>query len=381
MEYRQYKDTDIKTSLLGMGCMRLPTTGGPGGSIDFEESKNIIEYAYENGVNYFDSAYVYSGGESERVMGKVLSKYPRDTYMMATKLPNMRCSSRQEVLDVFNEQLERLGADYIDFYLCHNLNKGSYAAFTQPHVLDTLLELKDQGKILRLGFSSHADPDMLESFLKYYDSWEFAQIQLNYLDWEGSQNAKRQYEILCEYNTPVMVMEPVRGGRLASVNPEADKLMKEFAPDRSISSWALRFAASLPNVQVVLSGMSAMEHVIDNVSTFAPFTPINDDEQKILDQAVEMLLSQVQVPCTACRYCVDDCPANLDIPELIAIHNEFSISRHFMSMMALRELPEEKRPDKCQACGECVARCPQEIEIPKILEELADAIRPRQGGR
>ena len=379
MEYRQYKDTGIKTSLLGMGCMRLPSAG-PGFGIDFEKSQEIIDYAYQHGVNYFDSAYVYNNGESEKVMGKVLSKYPRDTYMLATKLPNMRCSSRDEVLSIFNEQLERLGTDYIDFYLCHNLSKNSYAAFTEPHVVSTLLELKAEGKIRHLGFSSHADLETLEKFLGH-NAWDFAQMQLNYLDWDGNQNARRQYEILTEHNVPVMVMEPVRGGRLASINEEADKMMKEYAPERSIASWAIRFAASLPNVQVVLSGMTTMDHVIDNVATMSPFVPVNEQEKKILEKAVEMLLSQVQVPCTQCRYCVDDCPAELNIPELIAIFNEYSISKHFMSLMALRELPEEKQPDKCQVCRECVNRCPQEIEIPDVLEKLAEATRPPAGGR
>ena len=374
MQYRPFKDTGIKTSLLGMGCMRLPTIGpgaGPSATdIDYEKAAEIIDYAYTHGVNYYDSAWVYNRGESEKAMGAALAKYPRDSYYIATKLPNTKCASREEILETFQESLDRMKLDYIDFYLCHNINEGSIKTFMQKHVLDTLLELKKDGKIRYLGFSAHGKPPTLDQFAKYY-KWDFAQIQFNYLDY-SYQDSKGQYEVLTANNIPVIVMEPVRGGRLAAVMPETDKLMKEYAPDKSIASWAIRFAATPPNVQVVLSGMSTMEQVIDNVATLSDFKPIVPEEQAIMDKAVEKLLSVTQLPCTACNYCVNDCPANLDIPGLVHVHNRYSISKSFIEFLQMRSMPEEKLPAACQQCKICVERCPQNIDIPKVMTELTD---------
>ena len=373
MEYRNYKNTDVKTSLLGLGCMRLPRTGR-GHEIDYEKAEEIIDYAYNNGINYYDSAYVYNGGESEKVMGKALSKYPRESYMLATKLPNIRMSSPEVIREAFAEQCERCCTDYIDFYLMHNLNEGSFETFMQPHVIETLLELKAEGKIKRLGFSSHAELETLRKFVEYgAGRFDFAQIQLNYLDWEY-QDAKGQYELLTENGIPVVVMEPVRGGRLASITPEADKMLQDFAPGKSIASWGIRYAASLPNIQVVLSGMSNMEQIIDNVETISNFQPVSEEEIRLLTTAGNMLLGLTQVPCTACRYCVDDCPSSLQIPDLLAIYNSWNLSKSFFDLMPIIEGPEEERPDQCVACRECVGHCPQNIEIPDALEALAKAL-------
>lgn len=382
MEYRQYRNTDLRTSLLGMGCMRLPRIPGQGDAVDYAKSEEIIDYAYAHGVNYFDTAYVYHGGESERVIGKALSKYPRESYNLVTKLPGWLCSSKEDVLRIFHEQLDRCGVEYFDFYLCHNINEGSVASYTNDYLIPTLEQLKAEGKIRRLGFSSHSKPELLEKFASLRD-WDFAQIQLNYLDW-SYQNAKRQYEILTEKGIPVMVMEPVRGGRLASLCPEADELFKEYAPDRSIASWAIRFAATRPNVQVVLSGMSTMEQVIDNVATISAFTPVSDAEQDIIDKAVDILKSKTLIPCTGCRYCCGGCPMGLDIPSLLSAYNSYQLSRNKMDLIRTEELPDEQQPKSCIGCGQCTASCPQNLDVPGYMSELADLLKdmpPAPAGR
>lgn len=381
MEYRKYRDTGLSTSLLGVGCMRFPRVPG-GNYIDYAKSEEIIDYAYNHGVNYFDTAYVYQDGQSERTIGKALSKYPRDSYYLVTKLPGWKCANKEDVLRLFQEQLDRCGVEYFDFYLCHNINESSVGSYTNDYLIPTLEELKAEGKIRYLGFSSHGKPELLEKFASLR-SWDFAQIQLNYLDW-SYQNAKKQYEILTEKGIPVMVMEPVRGGRLASLCPEADQLFKDFAPDKSIASWAIRFAATRPNVQVVLSGMTTLEQVVDNVATISDFKPISDAEQEILDKAVDILLSKSLLPCTACRYCCDDCPMGLNIPDLLSAYNDYMLAQNAMPLARVYELPDEKQPKSCIACGSCTGHCPQKIDIPTHMAELARIIEsdpPMPSGR
>lgn len=366
MQYRGFRDTGINFSLLGLGCMRFPRKEGE--LIDYDKAEKIVDYAYANGINYYDTAYVYNSGDSERVIGKALSKYPRDSFMLASKMPGFKCKCEQDVYDIFNEQLERCGVEYFDFYLCHNINTQSYDNFDNDYMLKALANIKAEGKIRRLGFSSHAAPEMLARFadLQY---WDFAQIQLNYLDWTY-QDAKRQYEILTERGIPIIVMEPVRGGRLASLGSELDGWFKDFAPDRSVASWAIRWAASHKNVLCVLSGMSDMEQIEDNIATISDFEPITPAEQELLDKATGVFLSKNQVPCTGCRYCID-CPIGIDIPAMMKIYNEYSLSKVFFDLFGIREHPEGQRPEDCISCRACVQMCPQNIEIPEIMEYLA----------
>lgn len=378
MKYRSFRDTGIDTSLLGVGCMRFPRLEGTE-QVDYAKAEAIIDYAYANGVNYYDTAYVYNNGDSERVTGKALRKYPRDSYMLATKIPGFKCKCEQDVYDIFNEQLERCGVTYFDFYLCHCLNDESYDTFVNDYMFKALDNIKAEGKIRFLGFSSHGKPALLEKFAKLR-SWDFAQIQMNYLDW-AYLDAKRQYEILEELELPVIVMEPVRGGRLASLSPEIDKWFKDAEPDKSVASWAIRWAAGHKNVQVVLSGMSDMEQVIDNVATISDLEPITAAEQEILDKAAQALLSKTQVPCTGCRYCIE-CPADIDIPVMMEVYNRYSLSHTPMELFGILRQPEGRRPGDCIACRNCAQRCPQNIEIPDILAyldaELAkDPPRPR----
>lgn len=371
MEYRKFRNTGIDISLLGMGCMRLPRLDDKSEAIDYKRAEEIIDYAYNNGINYFDTAYVYNQGDSEAVTGKALSKYPRESYYLATKLPGWSCSSEKDVYDRFQEQLDRCGTDYFDFYLLHNINENSINDYTVDYILPPLLKLKQEGKIRYLGFSSHAEPQMLEGFADRRN-WDFAQIQLNYLDWTYL-DAKRQYEILNERGIPVIIMEPVRGGRLASLCGEADMLLKAAAPEKSVASWALRYAASLDGVLTVLSGMSTLDQIVDNVNTFNGFTPVTEFERNLLDKAAEILKNEFTAPCTGCRYCIE-CPMHLDIPDLISAYNDFSISNSKMDLIRLTHIPDEKKPGECINCGQCEAHCPQGINIPQIMARLANEL-------
>ena len=368
MKYRSFRDKGIDVSLLGLGCMRFPRLEGSE-LIDYNKSEEIVDHAYANGINYFDTAYVYNNGDSERVIGKALSKYPRDSFMLASKMPGHKCSCEQDVYDIFNEQLERCGVEYFDFYLCHNINGATYDQFVNDYMLKALDNIKAEGKIRFLGFSSHGTPDLLEKFanLRY---WDFAQIQFNYLD-TVYQDANKQYEILNKLGIPVIVMEPVRGGRLASLSPEIDGWFKDAAPDKSVASWALRWAASPDGILAVLSGMTTMDQLKDNLATINDFTPITDAEQKLLDKAASELLSKTLVPCTECRYCIEDCPMGIDIPAMISVYNDFSLSSSPFALMPARRQPEGKRPSDCVACNTCTPHCPQSIDIPDILEKLS----------
>ena len=370
MIVREYaKNPAEKYALLGMGCMRLPTLEGTQ-EPDPVKSEEIIDYAYKHGVNYFDSAYVYMGGKSEVVMGQALRKYPRESYHVATKLPSWGLNSAEDVERIFNESLERLGLDYIDFYLCHNVSESSYDTFTNPElkVIPTLERLKAEGKIRHLGFSSHGKPETLRKFASLRD-WDFAQIQMNYLDWEMS-TTREEYEILAELGIPTVVMEPVRGGRLASLTEETDAMLKAVQPERSIASWAFRFLMDKPNLMVILSGMSNMEQVIDNVKTFTECSELSEAEKKTLDETVKIFRKSVTVPCTGCRYCCDDCPMQIDIPKVMEIYNAYSISKSPWSLNALKEL--SAGPKDCVGCGSCAQHCPQNIDIPAIMTELAE---------
>ena len=321
MIYKNFHE--LKISRLGMGNMRLPMDAG--GKIDYAKAQEIIDYAYEYGVNYFDTAYMYHGGESETFIGTALKKYSRESFNLATKFPGMFFKPGMKARDIFEEQLKRCQTDHFDFYLMHNLNEGTIGTYMDEKLglVDYFKQEQKAGRIKFLGFSSHANPETLRKFADFRP-FDFAQIELNYVDWT-LQNAKEQYEILTEHNLPVMVMEPVRGGRLASLTPDADAVLAAAQPGRSIASWAFRWLMRLPNVQVILSGMSNMAQVMDNVGTFEKGDPLTDELSDVLMKASEIFHSEVYVPCTACRYCCDECPQNLNIPALISILNEHSM--------------------------------------------------------
>lgn len=372
MQKRKYKNTNLEVSLLGMGCMRLPKIYPDKDDIDYEKAQEIIDYAFSAGINYFDTAHGYHGGQSQIFLGHALKKYDRESYLLATKLPLWSVEKSEDVEKIFNLQLERLKTDYIDFYLFHAVNDGSFKKAVNLGVYDVLSKKKKEGKIRYLGFSFHDSPDVLEKICNKY-KWDFAQIQLNYLDWE-LQDAKRQYEILEQHNIPCIVMEPVRGGVLANLSDKANEILLNAKPDKSIASWAIRYAASLPNVLTVLSGMSNMEQIYDNVETITNFEPLTKQEYEIIDRAVEAYKLKDTVPCTACRYCMD-CPFGVDIPKMFSLYNQYAIDKDIDEYKRIyNETNESERAGKCEACGQCVKLCPQNIKIPDKMEMICNII-------
>ncbi len=372
MEMRQYRDTDVKVSLLGMGCMRLPKVDPEKEDIDYEKAQEIIDYAYANGVNYFDTAYGYHGGQSELFVGQALKKYPRESFFLASKMPIWCVKEKGDVERIFNEQLKKCQTEYFDFYLFHAQNAANFQKCQEFGVYEFLSQMKAEGKIRRLGFSFHDTPEVLRHICDTYP-WDFAQIQLNYLDWE-MQDAKAQYQILNDREIPVIVMEPVRGGVLASPCEAADILFREERPDKSVASWAIRFAASLPGVLTVLSGMSNMEQVRDNVDTMTRFEPLTDREREVIDEALEAYRKKDTVPCTGCRYCMD-CPFGVDIPKMFSLYNHYVLDRDGEDYLEAYEAqPESERADQCQACGACMEKCPQHIRIPDQMVTIRETV-------
>lgn len=356
-----------KISALGFGCMRLPKD--PAGNIDYKESERLIDHAVSRGVNYFDTAYVYNDGDSERFTGYALSKYDRASFHIATKLPIIRVKNKADMDRIFKEELQRLKTDRIDFYLLHALNAERFQKCIELDVFDFLRERKQAGDISHIGFSFHDTPEVLLNILSAYD-WEFAQLQLNYLDWER-QRAKDQYEMIEKHGIPCIVMEPVRGGRLASLGKDADDLLKAAEPDRSIASWAIRYAASLPNVLTVLSGMSDLAMTEDNIKTMTDFAPLSSDNRETLSSALKLFLKNTTVPCTACRYCLP-CPFGVDIPGMFELYNRFAIDKDRETFLKdYDKAPESARADLCAACGNCRKLCPQHIDIPDWMKKVA----------
>ena len=369
METRTFKNSGLQISLLGMGSMRLPLLSDKPKDIDKKAAFEMVDYACQNGVNYFDTAHFYHDGESEKVLGEALFRHPRESFFLATKMPSWAVKVPADAEKIFQLQLKQCRTDYFDFYLCHNLNKKYYPHYEKHQLMDFLTRMKQQGKIRFLGFSFHDDPPFLEKICRDHE-WDFAQLQLNYLDWE-LQDAKTQYEILQKFNLPCIVMEPVRGGALADLSPKANEFFKTAAPDKSVTSWALRYAASLPNVLTVLSGMSNMEQLKDNIATLTNFQPITADQQQVIDRAVAIFKEQRTVPCTACRYCME-CPSGVDIPGVLRLSNQYALSKNMWEyFFSYSTLDENTRAHCCTACGVCVCRCPQGINIPEQMAAIA----------
>lgn len=363
-----------RVSLLGFGAMRLPCLGSPD-KIDEREAERIIDYAISEGVNYFDTAFPYHGGYSESVLGRILSKYPRESYYLATKFPGHQVMSSYDPAAIFEEQLEKCGVDYFDFYLLHNVNESSIGTYLDKKhgIVDYFLEQKRLGRIRHLGFSTHAYPECLEEFLNQVgDKMEFCQIQLNYLDYT-LQRAKEKCDMLNARKIPIIVMEPVRGGKLAAGLPEAVKeRLLAARPDESVASWCFRWLEGIEGVSVVLSGMSNMEQVVDNIRTHSSGEPLSKCERDMLAEIAEGLKSSI--PCTACRYCTDVCPMGLNIPMFIEIYNDIRYSPGINSAVKIEFMPEDKRPTACIGCGACSQICPQKIDVPTALASLSEAL-------
>jgi len=358
-----------KLSALGFGAMRLPTKEDD--SVDEAQVEAMVAYAIEHGVNYFDTAYPYHGGMSERVMGRVLGKYPRESFYLADKFPGHQVLSSYDPKAMFEEQLSRCGVEYFDFYLLHNVYEKSIETYLDPQwgILDYFREQKRLGRIKHLGFSTHGRLDLMERFLDICgDDMEFCQIQLNYLDWT-LQDGKEKYEMLTKRGIPVWVMEPVRGGKLANFT---DETMKQLHPEDSIASWGFRFLQGLPNVKMILSGMSNMDQIVDNVHTFERYQPLNEQETELVFDVAERMKNAI--PCTSCRYCCDGCPMGLDIPAMMSICSDIRFAPVVNSVMMIQAMPAEKQPSACVSCGKCTKVCPQGIDIPAVMKELSERL-------
>ncbi len=368
-----FSDYQGKTlPLLGFGAMRLPVTAE--GAVDEQTVEEMVRYAMEHGVNYFDTAYPYHAGQSEMVLGKVLKKYPRESFYLADKYPGHQIFSTYDPAAMFESQLKKCGVEYFDFYLLHNVYEKSIETYLDPRwgILDYFREQKRLGRIKHLGFSSHGRVDLLKRFLDICgDDMEFCQIQLNYLDWT-LQDAKAKYELLTQRGIPVWVMEPVRGGKLVNLKDEDAGKLKNLRPDESVAAWGFRFLQELPNVKMILSGMSNMDQLRDNIHTFEGRKPLNPTEKQTVFEIAEGLKNII--PCTACRYCVDGCPMGLDIPTYISVLNDLRFAPITNSAMMVEFTPDEKKPSACIACGKCTKICPQNIDIPAAMKELTETV-------
>ena len=361
---------DISLSRLGMGNMRLPVEGGKDGApIDRARAQEIIDYAMSHGINYYDSAYDYHNGESEKFLGEALKKYPRDSYYLATKF---LLFANADYKAVFEEQLQRLQTDHIDFYLLHAIFDNNCQAYLDSGCIEYFLEQKKAGRIRYLGFSSHSSPETLTKMADHHQ-WDFAQLQLNYFDWQYGTTAA-EYKVLEDRHIPIMVMEPVRGGRLAQLSSEAEAMLKEAHPDWSMASWALRWVKRLPQVQVILSGMSTLEQIKDNVSTFAEPEGLSDADVELLLRAAEAFKKQVSVPCTACRYCCDGCPMEINIPAFLSVYNSYKTDGPW-ALNQMGGVDSVGKPVDCINCGACTEHCPQSINVPEIMAELAKLVQ------
>ena len=364
-------------SALGMGCMRLPLIDGKHDNIDVDTVSQMVEYAINKGVNYFDTAWGYHDGQSERVIGKVLKKYPRESFYLASKFPGYDLNNITKVAEIFEEQLERCQVEYFDFYMFHNVCETNVDYYLDPKygIFDYLIEQKKNGRIKHLGFSTHASQ---QNFLRFLDTYgehmEFCQVQLNWIDWK-MQNAKAKVEELNKRNIPVWVMEPVRGGKLATLE---DKYLDQLKTLRPISAveWAFRYLQSIQGVTVTLSGMSNMAQLQDNIAIFEQEKPLNSEELAKLYDVANQITSVGTLPCTSCRYCTTDCPMELDIPKIIELYNEHVYTGGgFLAPMAIGAMPDEKKPSACIGCQQCESVCPQNIKISEMMTDFTSRLK------
>ena len=369
MIYNNFKD--LKISALGFGTMRLPTIDGKYDNIDQEKVNEMFDYAIENGVNYFDTAWGYHNGMSEIAVGKALKRYDRDKFYLATKFPGYDVSNMGKVEEIFEKQIEKCQVEYFDFYLVHNVCEANIEYYLDESygTVDYLLKQKENGRIKHLGFSTHANFDNFKRYMDKYGKYmEFCQIQLNYLDYEF-QEANKKLDYLKKLNIPVIVMEPIRGGRLANLSENEMCEVNKIREGIKAPEFAFRFIQSFDEVFVTLSGMSNFEQAKENIATFSENKKLNQEEfKKALDLGKKMTIC---VPCTSCRYCTEYCPQGLDIPKLLNLYNEQVFSGGgFIVSMNLSSMDESKRPSACISCGACQSVCPQGIKIPEILADF-----------
>ena len=361
--------------LLGFGCMRLPVKKG---EVDMFELDKMVEYCINHGANYFDTAYMYVDGKSENAIGKALKKYKREEFILADKSPIYKMKTKEDVGKIFEEQLNKCQVDYFDFYMCHNININTFDNYKKVNMYDELLKLKKEGKIKFLGFSFHGTPEILKEVVAEHE-WDFCQLQINYLDWDVVK-AKEQYSIVQEKNIPVIVMEPLRGGGLVNLSEKALNKLKENYPDATPAEFGLRWAASRKNVITVLSGMSNLEQVKQNIETFMNYKDMTPEEEKTADEIAKIIQSQGEINCTACKYCMEVCPRGINIPASFALYNQYKVTNNKMLYSVYYDtLTDSEKPEACIKCGLCSKNCPQNLPIPDLLAKIAEEHKKIQG--
>ncbi len=373
---------------LGMGMMRLPLIDeNDFTSIDYEQVNKMVDTYMDAGFNHFDTAYIYHEGKSENAFKKsVVERYPRDAYKIATKMPLFIISEESQLEPIFAEQLENCGVDYFDYYMLHNVSGFTETAWKNVDLYSFIKNKKEEGFIKHIGLSTHGNAEFLEEILLTHPELEFVLLQINYLDWEDEAIESRKcLEVAKKYNKPVMIMEPYKGGFLADVPEEAEKLMKEYNPNRSIVSWAMRFVANL-DACVVLTGASSLEQVENNIEEFNNADPLNEEEYKILEEVSNIINSNITVNCTKCRYCVDTCPADIDISKIFDMYNKHKIlgredwSQAGNAYLNYSKLPNVGIASDCVECGSCIEECPQQINIPEVLKNFKETFETENYG-
>lgn len=375
MIYKEFKG--IKLSALGLGCMRFPVVDGTDNKIDQDALEEMVKYAIDRGINYFDTAWMYHGGTSENAIGQALSKYSRESFYLADKFPGFDAKNMERVSEIFEEQLKRCNVEYFDFYLFHNVCEKNIDAYLDPQygLMEYLLEQKKNGRIKYLGFSCHGAMPVLKRFLDAYGKhMEFCQLQINYIDWRF-QAAEDKVRLLDQYSIPVWVMEPLRGGRLVKLTENEIGALKAVNPERTVPAWAFRFLQTIPSVVVTLSGMSNMEQLKQNIETYATEEALSKEEWDTLLKLGKDMTNPKSLPCTSCKYCTSHCPKGLDIPHLISLYNEFSFSNGgFLAPMVVSTMPEDKRPSACIGCRSCEEVCPQHLKISEAFAEMSSKL-------
>ncbi len=375
MQYRKLEKLGLEVSLLGLGTMRFPMLNE--NDIDKKQVEEMVEYAMKNGVNYFDHAWFYHDYKSETLMGEILSKYDRSSFYMADKMPLWECKSEEDVEKLFAQQLENLQTDYIDFYLVHAVSKERIKQVEELKVIEKLERWRDEGKIKYIGFSYHDDSETFAKAVDLYD-WDFSLIQLNYVDINHQQGIKG-YELLKSKGIPAFIMEPVKGGKLASFNNEINKIFTDYDNSVSIASWAVKWLANLDNVKVIVSGMSSLSQIKDNIETVSNFKKLTREEEQLIDTVYNKLSQYAKVDCTACNYCMP-CPTGVNIPKVFTTFNDYQMYNNEKELESAYKMLHEKQQlaSQCVDCNKCIPLCPQKLEIPTLLRE-AEVIDPIKG--
>ena len=370
MLYKEFQGMQL--SALGMGCMRLPVVGGENKNIDMDASREMVAYALQKGINYFDTAWGYHDGKSEPAMGEILSAYPRESFYLASKFPGFNTNLMERVEEIFEKQLERCKTDYFDFYLFHCVCESNIEGYLDEKygIFNYLMKQKANGRIKHLGFSAHASMHTLKRFLDAYGKdMEFCQLQINWLDWK-LQQAKEKVALVSSYGIPAWVMEPVRGGRLATVAPEHEDRLRALRPNATVPEWAFRFLQGIPEVVMTLSGMSNFDQLKENIATYEKAAPLNEKETATLLDIADKIIASTAVPCTGCKYCTTHCPMTLDIPEILKAYNEYAQDKSKLPE-TLTAIEEAKWPTACVGCRSCEEMCPQGIKISEVMTDFA----------